>query len=450
MQYNQPLDQPSQPNASYIDGNPSAGIQGSIVPAASLEFDQREVVEVITRANARGYTDFSGAPCAAPANADLTQLRKAIEGFVQSFQLIIDSTITFRVHGTGADFSDLNAAMSYLRRYYITPRGYVILQCAGAQPGASRAVAYTYTTSIYFSHANNNRISVFGAPMLAAAPVSYTAYSLSGSSPTQRSADTANNLAMLRTKFATELTFTGPNGVIFGQSCPVPMHFDGFLLTGDGSSAAGLNLDASFGFMNLDTYAGIAIVGFGWGGVVLELGAVLGMEGPSQNETNLCPFIIIGCGDAAPGGGHGLIVSDGSYLTMSGNVLSFSNAGNGFMIWPRCGCQMDGAVHAACNGSNGVQTLLGPTTYIYGPLSGGTAYTRSIFWKNAQYGCWAQHSQVSAYCDCGAGTGNANGAGSIYAAYGSMVQPTAGDVGISATCTPAWGVVGNQNSLISP
>jgi hypothetical protein len=54
MLYNQPLDQPANTNAPYIDGNPAAGIQGSIVPAASIEYDQREVVEVITRANVRG------------------------------------------------------------------------------------------------------------------------------------------------------------------------------------------------------------------------------------------------------------------------------------------------------------------------------------------------------------------------------------------------------------
>ena len=44
MKYNQPFDQPSNPNAPYIDGNPSAGIQGSIVPAAAIEYDQREIV----------------------------------------------------------------------------------------------------------------------------------------------------------------------------------------------------------------------------------------------------------------------------------------------------------------------------------------------------------------------------------------------------------------------
>ena len=442
MQYNQPLDQPSQPNASYIDGNPAAGIQGSIVPAASLEFDQREVVEVIMRANARGYSDFSGAPCAPPANADLTQLRKAIEGFITSFQLIIDSTITFHVHGSGADFSDLNAAMSYLRKYYITPRGHVILQCAGAQPGASAAVQYVYNTTVYFSHPNNHRISVFGAPLLAPPPVTPAGYVLTGPSSAQRASDTAANLTMLRTKFATELHFTGGGGVFIGPATPVLMHFDGFLLTGDGSGGSGMYFESSFGFMNEDTYAGIAVVGFGGEGVGLELGASVGLEGTAADENHMCPFILIGNGNG------GLVLGDGSYLTMTGNALCFSNGSFGFQLWPRCGAQMDGAVHAICNAQYGYGFYSTPTCYVSGPLSNGAVYTQSKVWKNGNWGIWCNHSQASCNVDCGAGTGNANAAGSIQVVNGSMLSPQSGDVGISGSCSPAYGVVGNANSLI--
>ena len=448
MQYNQPLDQPSQPNASYIDGNPAAGIQGSIVPAASLEFDQREVVEVIMRANARGYSDFSGAPCAPPANADLTQLRKAIEGFITSFQLIIDSTITFHVHGSGADFSDLNAAMSYLRKYYITPRGHVILQCAGAQPGASAAVQYVYNAQITFAHPNNHRISVFGAPMLAPCPRDQNAFVLTGPSGPQRASDTNANLGMLRTKFATEFHFTGTNGVVVGPATPVLMHFDGFLLTGDGSNCVGMYFESSFGFMNVDTYAGIAVVNFGNCGIDLELSATLGMEGTAYDENFLCTLIVMGCGNATPGG-NGFAMGDGSYITMSGNLLTFSNAGPGFVVWPRTGCQMDGAVHAICNGGNGIQCFGTSICYIWGPISDGAAYTQSKFWKNGQWGMWADHTQATCYCDCGAGTGNANGAGSIFAQQGSMVAAAAGDVGISSSCSPPWATIGNANATIN-
>ena len=67
MKYNQPFDQPSSPNAPYVDGNPSAGIQGSIVPAASIEFPQREIVAAIQAAGL------------VADNGDLTQLLKMIK-----------------------------------------------------------------------------------------------------------------------------------------------------------------------------------------------------------------------------------------------------------------------------------------------------------------------------------------------------------------------------------
>lgn len=67
MKYNQPYDQPSNPNASYIDGNPSAGIQGSIVPAASIEYPQRELMNLITACGLVG------------TNSDLSQLLESIK-----------------------------------------------------------------------------------------------------------------------------------------------------------------------------------------------------------------------------------------------------------------------------------------------------------------------------------------------------------------------------------
>jgi hypothetical protein len=71
MQYNQPYGV-SDPNAPYINGNPSTGTAGSIPPAASIEFPQREIVNLITDAGL------------AASNSDLHQLAKG----VQSGQLI--------------------------------------------------------------------------------------------------------------------------------------------------------------------------------------------------------------------------------------------------------------------------------------------------------------------------------------------------------------------------
>jgi hypothetical protein len=67
LQYNQPYGV-SDPNAPYINGNPPTGTMGSIPPAASIEFPQREIVNVISNG---GFT---------PDNADLVQLAKAIQG----------------------------------------------------------------------------------------------------------------------------------------------------------------------------------------------------------------------------------------------------------------------------------------------------------------------------------------------------------------------------------
>jgi hypothetical protein len=67
MQYNQPYDQASNPNAPYVNGNPASGVQGSIIPAAAVEYTQREIVALI---QAGGLT---------PANGDLSQAAKAVQ-----------------------------------------------------------------------------------------------------------------------------------------------------------------------------------------------------------------------------------------------------------------------------------------------------------------------------------------------------------------------------------
>lgn len=65
MKYQKPYDQ-TDPNASYVNGNPSSGIQGSIPPAEAIEQPQREITNAIIAA---GLT---------PSNVDMTQLAQAI------------------------------------------------------------------------------------------------------------------------------------------------------------------------------------------------------------------------------------------------------------------------------------------------------------------------------------------------------------------------------------
>ncbi|WLT09657.1 DUF2793 domain-containing protein [Bartonella apihabitans] len=65
MKYNAPFGA-ANPDAPYINGNPSIGLAGSIPPAESIEFPQREIVKAITDAGM------------VPDNSDLGQLSKAI------------------------------------------------------------------------------------------------------------------------------------------------------------------------------------------------------------------------------------------------------------------------------------------------------------------------------------------------------------------------------------
>jgi len=67
MKYNQPYGV-SDPNAAYVNGNPSTGTMGSIPPAESIEYPQREIVNLI-----------SDVSIATPENTDLRQLGKAIQ-----------------------------------------------------------------------------------------------------------------------------------------------------------------------------------------------------------------------------------------------------------------------------------------------------------------------------------------------------------------------------------
>jgi hypothetical protein len=63
----------SDPNASYINGNPTTGMMGSIPPALSIENPQREIVNFI---NDSGLV---------PTAADVRQLSKAVQGGIVNY-----------------------------------------------------------------------------------------------------------------------------------------------------------------------------------------------------------------------------------------------------------------------------------------------------------------------------------------------------------------------------
>jgi microcystin-dependent protein len=73
VKYNQPFDQPGNPDAAYTDGNPTTGQNGSIPPAASIEYPQRELTNFIIDS---GLT---------PTNSDLHQLSKSVQSGAVDF-----------------------------------------------------------------------------------------------------------------------------------------------------------------------------------------------------------------------------------------------------------------------------------------------------------------------------------------------------------------------------
>ena len=70
MQYNQPYGEPPEVvvgDQPYVNGNPSTGTMGSIPPAASIEYPQREIVNIVTDAGI------------VPDNGDLHQISRAVQ-----------------------------------------------------------------------------------------------------------------------------------------------------------------------------------------------------------------------------------------------------------------------------------------------------------------------------------------------------------------------------------
>jgi hypothetical protein len=66
MQYNPPWNA-ADPNASYVDGVPPTGVEGSVIPAAALEYTQREIVNFILKSQL------------GPTNSDLVQLARSVQ-----------------------------------------------------------------------------------------------------------------------------------------------------------------------------------------------------------------------------------------------------------------------------------------------------------------------------------------------------------------------------------
>jgi len=65
LEYNEPFG--GNTNDPYVDGDPSLGIEGSVIPAASIEYPQREIVNFIAQSDLF------------PDNNDLNQLGRSVQ-----------------------------------------------------------------------------------------------------------------------------------------------------------------------------------------------------------------------------------------------------------------------------------------------------------------------------------------------------------------------------------
>lgn len=151
MKYNAPYGA-SDTNAAYINGNPATGTMGSIPPAESIEYDQREIVNVISYAATNALIDFNNQPCVAPTNSLMDQLLKAIFGMIHKVsgtddggtvtKLQADTTIYVNAttgddpsaDGTTAHpFKTLQAAANYgQQRFDLNMKHSLTFKCTGA------------------------------------------------------------------------------------------------------------------------------------------------------------------------------------------------------------------------------------------------------------------------------------------------------------------------------
>ncbi len=338
---------------------------------------------------------------------------------------VIDTHVTFTVHGGGAQFADLNVAMEYLSKFTITQNGQVTLQLAGASSGI--ATQYTYSTLVLFDHPNNDRIQLFGATMLAPIPSSESSYAISGYA--NRAADSAANLTMLRTKFATELHFTsGSTGIeITGIML---LAIDAILMTGDSSNSGSAGLyvtcasQQSSSMQASNSSNGMAFSGFGYGVLAVNGGCL---------QIDSTP-LWVSFGNLT----YGIYCLTRSILAHNGTVYSFGNGSSGIVV------QLNshfygGFTSSIANNGHGISMENARITLIFG----------GHLYKNSGWGLLAIDGS-SFSCppvDFGGG-GNANVAGPIIVVNMSVASISGGSAD-TAGSSPAVNVVGNGNSIIT-
>ncbi len=338
---------------------------------------------------------------------------------------VINTTVTYTVHGSTPQFADLVAATEYLRQFTITRSGKVILQLAGAASGVAQAFTYN-AKNVVFEHPQNNHIFVQGATMLGAVPTNHGGYTL-GSRFTQP-ADIAANLAMLRTRFATELSLINGSAIeITGTALGL---FDAVLITGNKSTSIPIQISCSNNELNLlfptGATSGVAIVGAG-----SAANFYVGQCGNSSTSGGLgFPIVSIGSG------GDGFQVNAGGRFQPEGVCLSYSNTANGFdvinsswMFFDSAGCE------SIYNGGHGVVASALSNAYV----------VSSNLWGNAGWGTVAlSSSHIDASGTNTSGVSNVSGdSASLYGSFTFVTGQTS-----TFNFSPAIDTIGNSNSMV--
>ena len=372
----------------------------------------------------------------------------------------IKTAVTKTVHGTSPDFADLNAAMLWLSKRRIAQGGSVAFELRGAASGS--AVQYNYgDTAVAIIHPDLQRVTIQGATMLGAAPLN-TDFTITGPSVGQRATDRAAALTVLRSRFATELNFTGGAGVtILGQLGG----FKHILITGDRTTGSGGNIGTLLtSVVGSATFTGpVAVHGAGSIGFHIRQAIVaaassviaIGCVGPGmQCDAGRLDFA--GEFVALSNDSDGVLLNSGSFrASFSTNVGHARGNGNNGVLANPGGVLVNGTNGGqfVLNGVNGLQAKGGGSIIAPGAIctfntffgisteNGVIEASNSQLNSNGQYGFYNIGGRI---ISTGSALGS-NGVGAGVSVNGAFTNLT-GATSLTGL-SPAAGVVGNNNSM---
>lgn len=376
-------------------------------------------------------------------------------------KVIIDTHLTYQVHGTGATFPDLISAFTWLNRRRISMLGQVTFNIPAGQ--------YTYSSDLTVSHPDISRSSVTGA--------SSSTYALVATGP-HVAADGTTNLANLRTAFPTELHFTGGYSVNFASGAP---YLSDILFTGDNTTTfeAGNGVTIQAG-PSTSVLNNIAIHGFGGNGLQIQESLVAftgtlsvvycaGTNPQATGNITLSYGAQIASSPNAPGlnsygsGANGISIGNNSAMGLQNSSLN-CNGNNSYGLNLQHGAAISASgttpttITTNYNGQGGIFNLEG---HVYTPYNL-VCNNNSNYGINNQSGTITMAGTSSIQNNAGnwglsnimggmvwligTVTFNNNPIGSMYA-YGSSITRVGPSSTGTSTANPALGVVGNNNAL---